>query len=53
MLRALLLEVDEFYKRATLSDRILGLRHGIQTALAVTLSASKAKVSRGCHYLVQ
>lgn len=53
MLRELLLEVEEFYKKAMISDSIMGLRHGIQTALAVTLSAAKAKVSRGCHYLVE
>ena len=52
MLRELLLEVEEFYRKATLSDSIMGLRHGIQTALAVTLSAAKAKVPRGCHYIV-
>ncbi|MBL93267.1 MAG: L-aspartate oxidase [Myxococcales bacterium] len=53
MLRELLLEVEEFYKKATLSDSVMGLRHGIQTALAVTLSAAKAKVSRGSHYVVK
>jgi L-aspartate oxidase len=53
MLRRLQLEIEDFYKRTRLSQGIIGLRHGIQTALAVTLSASEAHVSRGSHYIQQ
>jgi L-aspartate oxidase len=53
MLRRLQLEIEDFYKRTGLSESIIGLRHGIQTALAVTLSASEAHESRGSHYIQQ
>ncbi len=51
MLRQLQMEVEDFYKSAALSDGIIGLRNGIQTALAILFAAGEARESRGCHYL--
>jgi len=51
MLRQLQMEVEDFYKQAQLSDAIIGLRNGVQTALAILLSASEVRESRGCHYV--
>jgi aspartate oxidase len=33
-----------------MSDELLGLRNGVQTALAIHRAASDNRVSRGCHY---
>ena len=52
ILRELHLEISRFYARAELSDSLIGLRNGIQTALAVVLAAIEARESRGCHYRV-
>ena len=43
-------EIEQFYRRGTMSDALLGLRNGVQTALAIHRAASDDKVSRGCHY---
>ncbi|MCH7521749.1 MAG: L-aspartate oxidase [Candidatus Marinimicrobia bacterium] len=51
MLRQLQMEVEEFYKAAVLSDDMIGLRNGVQTALAILFAASEAQESRGCHYV--
>ena len=51
MLRQLQMEIEEFYKTTKLSDDIIGLRNGVQTALAILFAASQAHESRGCHYL--
>jgi L-aspartate oxidase len=45
-------EIEEFYRRGTMSDALLGLRNGVQTALAIHRAASDNRVSRGCHYRV-
>ena len=52
ILRELHLEIGRFYARAELSDSLISLRNGIQTALAVVLAAIEARESRGCHYRV-
>jgi L-aspartate oxidase len=52
ILRELHLEVGRFYARAALSDGLITLRNGVQTALAVLLAAVEARESRGCHYRV-
>jgi L-aspartate oxidase len=52
ILRELHLEVGRFYARAELSDGLISLRNGVQTALAVLLAAIEARESRGCHYRV-
>ncbi len=53
ILRELQMEIEEFYARARLTDRILGLRNGAQTALAILLAAMANHRSRGCHYIVE
>ena len=53
ILRDLQFEIESFYRRAEMSDEIIGLRNGVQTALAVTHSAFRNRVSRGGHYRVE
>jgi L-aspartate oxidase len=43
-------EIENFYRRGTMSDELIGLRNGIQTALAIHRAASDNRVSRGTHY---
>ncbi len=50
ILSELRVEIEDFYRRGTMSDALLGLRNGIQTALAIHRAASDNHVSRGCHY---
>lgn len=45
-------EIEQFYRRGTMSDALLGVRNGVQTALAIHRAASDNRVSRGCHYRV-
>ena len=45
-------EIDQFYQKAKMSQKILELRNGIQTAIAVTQATLEARVSRGTHYVV-
>jgi L-aspartate oxidase len=52
ILRELHIEIGRFYARTELSDALISLRNGIQTALAVLLSAMEARESRGCHFRV-
>jgi L-aspartate oxidase len=52
ILRELHLEIGRFYARSELSDPLISLRNGIQTALAVVLAAIEARESRGCHFRV-
>jgi L-aspartate oxidase len=52
ILRELHLEIGRFYATSEISDTLIGLRNGIQTALAVLLAAMEARDSRGCHYRV-
>ncbi len=52
ILRELHLEIGRFYARSELSDALISLRNGVQTALAVLLAAMEARESRGCHYRV-
>jgi len=50
ILRELQMEVEDFYRRAAVSDAMIGLRNGVQTALAVTFAALENPQSIGCHY---
>jgi len=50
IIRELQLEIGRFYARAELSDALVSLRNGVQTALAVLLAAIESRESRGCHY---
>jgi L-aspartate oxidase len=43
-------EIENFYRRGTMSDELIGLRNGVQTALAIHRAASDNRVSRGTHY---
>ena len=43
-------EIEDFYRRGEMSDDLVGLRNGVQTALAIRRAASDNRVSRGCHY---
>ncbi len=52
ILRELHLEIGRFYAQSELSDALIGLRNGIQTALVVLLAAMEAKTSAGAHYRV-
>jgi L-aspartate oxidase len=52
ILRGLQFDVETFYRRAALTDELLGLRNGAQTALAVIHSALRNKTSRGTHYRI-
>ncbi len=50
ILRHLKNETDIFYKDVKVTQDLLNLRNGAQTALLITYAALKNKVSRGCHY---
>jgi L-aspartate oxidase len=50
-LRELQEEVESFYARTRLDDDLIGLRNGVQAALAVLYAAMQNHTSRGCHYL--
>jgi L-aspartate oxidase len=50
ILSELQVEIEDFYRRGTMSDALIGLRNGIQTALAIRRAASDNRVSRGSHY---
>ncbi|HMF10090.1 MAG TPA: FAD-dependent oxidoreductase [Thermoanaerobaculia bacterium] len=50
ILSELQVEIEDFYRRGTMSDDLVGLRNGVQTALAIRRAASDNRVSRGSHY---
>jgi L-aspartate oxidase len=50
ILSELQVEIEDFYRRGTMSDALLGLRNGVQTALAIHRAAAENRVSRGSHY---
>ena len=52
ILRELDLEISRFYEKAEVSDAMIGLRNGIQTALTILLAAMECRQSRGCHYRI-
>lgn len=52
ILRELQIEIERFYKQAEMTDAMIGLRNGVQTALAILLAATEARENRGCHYRV-
>jgi len=53
LLRELQTEVETFYHRAAMTDQIIGLRNGLQTAIAILSAAMRNPHSRGCHYRVE
>lgn len=50
ILRGLQFDVESFYRRAALTDELIGLRNGAQTALAVTHAALRNRKSLGGHF---
>ncbi len=52
ILRELRQEVEAFYKKAILTDSMVGLRNGVVTAMAVLFAAEENRESRGCHYRI-
>jgi len=44
------LSIEDFYRRARLTDGLIGLRNAVQAALLVTRAAQRNRTSRGCHY---
>ena len=50
ILSELQVEIEDFYRRGTMSDALVGLRNGVQTALAIRRAASDNRVSKGSHY---
>jgi L-aspartate oxidase len=50
ILSELRVEIEDFYRRGTMSDPLLGLRNGVQTALAIHRAASDNRVSKGSHF---
>lgn len=52
ILRELQFEVESFYRNTFPSDDVIGLRNGVQTALAVTHAAYRNHQSLGTHFRV-
>lgn len=50
ILSELQVEIEDFYRRGTMSDALIGLRNGVQTAVAIRRAAADNRISRGCHY---
>jgi L-aspartate oxidase len=46
-------EIENFYRRGTMSDALVGLRNGVQTAHAIHRAATDNHVSKGSHYRVE
>jgi L-aspartate oxidase len=49
-LRHLWHEIEEFYRKSRISDRLIGLRNSVLVSLVVARAAERNKFSRGCHY---
>jgi L-aspartate oxidase len=52
ILRGLQFDVETFYRRSALTDEMIGLRNGAQTALALIHAALRNRTSRGSHYRI-
>ncbi len=52
ILNELHMEINSFYARSVLSDELLGLRNGVQTAIAILMACIENRRSLGCHYRV-
>lgn len=51
ILRNLQYDVEKYYQQYKLTPNIIGLRNGIQTAVAITSAALEDRNSQGCHYI--
>lgn len=49
-LRDLEQEIDRFYRKAKITDELLGLRNAVRTALIIASAAWENRQSLGCHY---
>jgi L-aspartate oxidase len=49
-LSTLSLNIEDFYRRARLTDGLIGLRNCVQAGLIVARAALRNRTSRGCHY---
>lgn len=49
-LRSLEQEIDRFYRKAKITDDLIGMRNAVRTASIIAISAWGNKESRGCHY---
>jgi L-aspartate oxidase len=50
ILRELQTEVETYYRKAAMTDHIIGLRNGLQTARSILYAAIRNPHSRGCHF---
>ena len=50
-LRHLSINIEDFYRRARLTDGLIGLRNAVQAALIITQAARRNPKSRGCHHV--
>ena len=46
-------EDEIFYQKAKLTPNIVGLRNGVQTAIAIIATTLEVLESRGTHYLLE
>ena len=53
IMRNLQIEIDNFYQKAKLTSGIIGLRNGVQTAIAIISATLESRESRGTHYLIE
>jgi len=51
ILRNLQYDIEQFYQKAQITPAIIGLRNGIQSAVAITNAALEDRNSKGCHYI--
>ena len=51
-LRHLEVEIESFYRRAWLTDNMIGLRNAVRAAIIVSTAAWENKTSIGCHYRI-
>ena len=49
-LRDLEQEIDRFYRKAKITDELLGLRNAVRTAVIIASAAWENRQSLGCHY---
>ena len=53
IMRNLQTEIESFYQKAKLTPSIVGLRNGVQTAIAIIAATLEARESIGTHYLLE
>ena len=44
-------DVEKYYQTSKLTPEIVGVRNGVQVAVAITSSALEDRISKGCHYI--